>query len=59
MKVGDKVKVVSGEFSGRMGWIHKINLRNNGIYARSNLTIMDEHKHTYIVSRDNVVVLEH
>ncbi len=58
MKSGDKVKVVKGEDSGRVGWIKKIDIINDGTYTVQKLTLEDEHKHRYLVDRDDVELIE-
>jgi ribosomal protein L24 len=58
MKSGDKVKVIKGEYSGRIGWIKSVNLLDDGTYTKTNITIIDEHKHTYDVNKNDIERLE-
>jgi ribosomal protein L24 len=58
VKPGDKVKVIKGEYSGRIGIIKKVNLKVSGLYSETKLTIIDEHEHTYSVRKDDVELLE-
>jgi hypothetical protein len=58
MKPGDKVKVIKGEYIGRVGWINKVDIINDGTYTRQKLTIEDEHKHRYLVNKDDIELLE-
>jgi len=34
MKPGDKVKVVRGEYIGRVGWIKNVDIIDDGTYTR-------------------------
>ncbi|MFC1866039.1 KOW motif-containing protein [Chloroflexota bacterium] len=58
MKPGDKIKVIKGEYMGRFGWIKEVNLSDFGTSAEESLTIIDEHKHTYPVRRDDVELVK-
>lgn len=58
MKPGDKVKVIKGEYTGRIGRIDKVNLKVSGPYSETKLTIIDQHEHTYSVRKDDVELLE-
>jgi ribosomal protein L24 len=58
MKTGDKVKVIKGEYIGRIGRINKVNFKVSGPYSETKLTIIDEHKHTYSVKKDDVELVQ-
>ena len=58
MKQGDKVEVIEGEYIGRIGWIEKIDIIDDGTYTRQKLTIRDEHRHRYLVSKDDIELLK-
>lgn len=58
MKTGDKVKIIKGEYIGRFGWIKKVELIDDGTYTKTKLTIIDGHKHRYLVNKDDVEPIE-